>query len=174
MIATLLQINTNRSAAAMDLAMATAAKYETEYICVSEPNIATIQKSSSRWYVDNKKDAAIGYVGPRSRIMATEASNGYVWVLIDGVIHGGGTKPTVPGYKKGTKAKINKRKGECWIELVNDVESDYFGKGCKIVTRTVKIRHPPIVMPSEEKTEWVEKLFPPAEEMLWTKGRRAI
>lgn len=52
-----LQINANRSAAAMDLAVATAAKYRVDYIVVSEPNIAYIKKSG--WFKDSKNDAAI-------------------------------------------------------------------------------------------------------------------
>lgn len=81
----LLQINANRSLAAMDLAMATAGRYGAKFILVSEPHLITL-KNRNRWFVDRRKDAAIGFLGSSSQVTATGAGEGFVWVRTDGIV----------------------------------------------------------------------------------------
>lgn len=75
---TFLQINADRSAAAIDLAWATAVKYGSKYILVSEPNIAATR--GPRWFRDLRGDAAIGFVGQKSGVVDTGSGNGFVWI----------------------------------------------------------------------------------------------
>lgn len=78
-----LQINTNRSVASMEMAMALAMRRGAEYVLVSEPNVKKIQQG--KWFRDAKDDAAIGYTRYAPGATATGAGNGFVWVQTAGI-----------------------------------------------------------------------------------------
>lgn len=74
----ILQVNTNKSTASMDLAWATAAELGVDYVLISEPNAKAVK--SRRWFKDQRGDVAIGYTGKGSGVVATGSKDGLVWV----------------------------------------------------------------------------------------------
>lgn len=106
-----LQINANRSAAAMDLAVATAANYRADYLVVSEPNIAYTKKSG--WFNDSRNDASIRATGNGPHFLESGGGRGFVWVRTSGfVLYSCYISPNIP------KELFEKTVQEIMLEVV--------------------------------------------------------
>lgn len=91
-----LQINANRCAAAVDLALATAANQDARYTLISEPHVASMR--GSRWYVDNRCDAAIGYIGSNPKVTAMGTGDCFVWIkTLDVIVYSCYISPNISG-----------------------------------------------------------------------------
>lgn len=76
-MASFLQLNTNRSRAAVELLLATAKTTKADMLLISEPNIRACV--GPKWKTDTRKDAAV-YVCGNTAIVGHGSGDGYAWV----------------------------------------------------------------------------------------------
>ncbi|XP_046687072.1 uncharacterized protein LOC124372704 [Homalodisca vitripennis] len=72
--------------------------------------------------------------------------------------------------RKTLRRAINRSKHDCWRKLREDVDSDPWGLGYKIVTRKIGARSPPSVMDGATMEKVVQSLFPthpPRQEVIF-------
>ena len=69
--------------------------------------------------------------------------------------------------RKILRRAINDSKKESWTKLINEVDSDPWGAGYKIVTRNLGRNGPPVVRDEETMDRIVDGLFPTHPEQVW-------
>ncbi|KAJ8964367.1 hypothetical protein NQ317_003012 [Molorchus minor] len=65
------------------------------------------------------------------------------------------------------KKLIGRAKESCWKKVVEDLESDVWGQGYRIVTKALKVKEPRIDMDEVKTREVMAELFPEKEQERW-------
>ena len=78
--------------------------------------------------------------------------------------------------RKTPRRAIYDSKKESWTKLINEVDSDPWGAGYKIVTRNLRRNGPPVVRDEKTMDRIVDGLFPTHPEQVWgfTRGELSL
>lgn len=113
----------------------------------------TSKKRTPVWWNEEINEKRLECISMRRRLMRLRRGRATAEAIEE-------TEESYKGKRKKLKQEIKKSKNKCWRTLSNELESDIWGVGYKIVTNKMRHMLTPYEITGESKKRIVENLFP--------------